>query len=681
MAIDINSEADLKKIGNDAGFPLSGAYVLNASFIISDEWIAIGSMSSPFTGTFNGYNGTAKNTITFQSSTPGGVFTLKQSPTEPNPNSAGFGLFGYVRDSEIKNLTIFVESDMTSDVNTGMNLGIGPLVSVLVGRAAGDLTIEDCHIKTAATTTPTLFGDVHVGSFVGSADVPGSTTPFDLKIIDSTSSINIDGLTSVGGFVGDSADGKINAENCEYTGNVVGRAAVGGFIGYAQIDADLKNISTHGSVSSIDESIAGFTNGEFAGGIAGRIGNPSLSPILISIQNSFSTSDILADANYAGGLAGQIASATIKQSYATGNVTALGTSGITGGLVGQINTDTQITESYATGNVHGRNSGGFVGFINFDAIISDCYSTGNILSDTAHAGGFIGFIQDGGTISVKNCYSTGTVKALGNYSYYDPDPDYGYVGGFIGKVNSSKDTSRVSTSLSLTDCMALANQVNSQAPSSANAPSGKFLGGVLIDGLVNKTVINMDVTIADSYYWVGTYGGNTYTAPVDIPGITNFNIDFNPVSKDNVWFTLGSDPIWTTWNTAAVWEQAPVSSGYGLPILGWQNDSGTIVAPIPDGTGLFYTPSSGGSSTGGATISSNGSSPAPTGSQNPPVDTTSPVQNNNTQPLNNATPPVSGSTDERKPISTTTWLIIGCVLIIVAVACVFGYRYYNDKKV
>ena len=121
--------------------------------------------------------------------------------------------------------------------------------------------------------------------------------------------------------------------------------------------------------------------------------------------------------NHVGGLVGYNLGGTVSNCYATGSVTADGST--VGGLVGYINGGT-ISNCYATGSVTGREDvGGLVG-VSYGSI-SNCYATGSVTADGSNVGGLVG--SNGDTIS--NCYATGSVTGDCN------------VGGLVGESNDT----------------------------------------------------------------------------------------------------------------------------------------------------------------------------------------------------------------------------------------------------
>ncbi len=134
--------------------------------------------------------------------------------------------------------------------------------------------------------------------------------------------------------------------DCYATGNVAGKALIGGIVGY--------NRSNTGTIS-----------------------------------RSYSTAHVSGE-SIIGGLVGENGTAcTIERCYATGNV--IGTDFWIGGLVGW-NAYGSVLSCYATGDVSGNTDvGGLTGF-NLGGIISDSYATGSVTGNSS-LGGLCGIGQ------------------------------------------------------------------------------------------------------------------------------------------------------------------------------------------------------------------------------------------------------------------------------------------------
>lgn len=166
--------------------------------------------------------------------------------------------------------------------------------------------------------------------------------------------------------------------------SVTGKDQVGLLAGRANRDIDFINCHVNGSA----------TGNRNVGGMVGDVNHSNFlhcsSSATVGVNNQ-------GDVRYHGGLIGVIngGSSSVKQSFATGNVT--GASRI-GGLVGAQGYNTTIENCFATGNVYPTVSlqtspmiGGLVGEV-FQAVLRYSYSTGvvDITGLTAQYGGLVG---------------------------------------------------------------------------------------------------------------------------------------------------------------------------------------------------------------------------------------------------------------------------------------------------
>jgi len=122
---------------------------------------------------------------------------------------------------------------------------------------------------------------------------------------------------------------------------------------------------------------------------------------------------------FVGGLVGNNDNTDISKCSSTGTVSG---SAMIGGLAGQI-INSAVDKCFSTVSVNCSVSylGGFAAIID-NTSVSNCYATGSVngpSSGTARAGGFLGYLNPGGTID--KCYSTGLVTAV-----------IDLVGGFLG---------------------------------------------------------------------------------------------------------------------------------------------------------------------------------------------------------------------------------------------------------
>ncbi|PKM51246.1 MAG: hypothetical protein CVV02_07770 [Firmicutes bacterium HGW-Firmicutes-7] len=223
--------------------------------------------------------------------------------------------------------------------------------------------------------------------------------------------------------------------NCKATINIVGVSVVGGLVG-VNMFGSITGSSTAGSVLSMPgegEAIGGFV-GLNAGTITDcysevdvegidadlSIGAKSVGSLVglnyMDIMNSYATGSAKGKERV-GSLVGENTGdfdAVITDCYATGDAVGIK---YVGGLTGY-NNGSDIINSYATGNASGTEEiGGLVGFTHGTVINS--YATGNA-SGTQAVGGLAGY----GAYHIRDSYATGTVE--GNEA----------VGGLIGRYGS-----------------------------------------------------------------------------------------------------------------------------------------------------------------------------------------------------------------------------------------------------
>ncbi|MCX7261228.1 MAG: filamentous hemagglutinin N-terminal domain-containing protein, partial [Burkholderiales bacterium] len=238
--------------------------------------------------------------------------------------------------------------------------------------------------------------------------------------------------------------GKLNGFGHVISGLNINNASASGYIGlFASSNGHVSNLGLSGSIvgPSWVGAIAGYTNGLVisrsystvavtgAGGVGGLVGLAQ--PVTIS--ESYSTAS---NGGSMGGLVGFLYGGTITSSYATGAIR--GVSG-TGGLVGSMQNNSHITNSFATGDVIATQSnkdsfGGLVGYVpNGDnKTITKSYATGAVrnntgVTGTTYRGGLIGNLGTGTNVNIADNYWNTTANPSFNVS----------TGGTgIGTVNS-----------------------------------------------------------------------------------------------------------------------------------------------------------------------------------------------------------------------------------------------------
>ena len=135
-----------------------------------------------------------------------------------------------------------------------------------------------------------------------------------------------------------------------------------------------------------------------------------------NITNSYATGDVTGTGDSVGGLVGS-GSGNITNSYAAGDVTSTGDS--IGGLVGWKWGSGKIMNSHAEGSVKGSSGvGGLVGS-SIDSNITNSYATNAVTGTRGYVGGLVGYNRDN---NITDSYAMGVVIA----------GIWGYVGGLVG---------------------------------------------------------------------------------------------------------------------------------------------------------------------------------------------------------------------------------------------------------
>ncbi|WP_158633898.1 chitobiase/beta-hexosaminidase C-terminal domain-containing protein [Radiobacillus deserti] len=223
-------------------------------------------------------------------------------------------------------------------------------------------------------------------------------------VILDTVHVEVDGVVSanIGGLVGQN-EGVIRDVSV-IAGTIQGKTSVGGLVG-------INKGTIESSVSN-----ATVTGHSITGGLVGTMDSSG------SIKQSYATGNVSSSLEMAGGLIGSLENGQVMQSHATGEVKGMYSKDglfIAGGLIGEIKSGGQVTESYATGNVFGSYTiGGLVGLSN--GSISKSYAIGNVTATQEWVGGLIG--KNDGYIS--ETYAVG--KVTGNVIK-------GKYGGLIGE--------------------------------------------------------------------------------------------------------------------------------------------------------------------------------------------------------------------------------------------------------
>lgn len=249
------------------------------------------------------------------------------------------------------------------------------------------------------------------------ADVAGTAESAvnisNVKVANST----ITNVGQAGGLVAKLTKGEV--DNVDVNCTVSGTARVGGVIGHA-VSCTITNTTAAGTVTGTDY---------YLGGLVGLMYDSTVKNCSADVDV---TCESLANAySRIGGLVGQIfKGGLIEKCHATGTIIGKGYFG--GGLVGVIDTiedvdgvstvgTVTIKQSYATGNVSliragnakDAGAGGLVGCLEKGkAVVTDCYATGAIEADR-YSAAFFGDLYASTEVTITNGFTNGDLSKLG----------------------------------------------------------------------------------------------------------------------------------------------------------------------------------------------------------------------------------------------------------------------------
>ena len=271
--------AELVNQGNDfSGKLIKLKYDIDLN---NHPWIPIGTNGVGVFSEVNKY---------FSGNFDGGNHTIYNLYTKANHQSMGehldhetsyyhFGLFGYIKNNTIKNLTIQGVNIINGMGNNYTRSLQG--TAALVGYTSGNVLIENVKIMGDIK----IKGEYKVGGIVGSSGgesikvinscvrgkenslisgtdeeykdtnnfggLIGFTAASKTTLENVISNINVDGYTS-GGLIGNVTEGTLNIENACVYGNISNKegSVVGGFVGGRFVSMTLSNCYMVGKVSS-----------------------------------------------------------------------------------------------------------------------------------------------------------------------------------------------------------------------------------------------------------------------------------------------------------------------------------------------------------------------------------------------------------------------------------------------
>lgn len=407
-----NVEVDLgsiKSVGTDTAGLIgygSGLFTINGATIKVNEIISgtttAGGVVAYFTSTANNntFNNILVEVALLQGQYPvGGIIAYQQGANgvvyitnssfsgklNQTSNNASHGTGGIVGTAEgmlhIKDSFVGeFEADGTPKATPTTELiSVGQNLGGLVGLfTKGTLIDNHVAVKTLTSTQS------QVGGVVGKAASTNVKTMNGNKV----SLAEIKGASNVGGLVGLS-EGGLNISNEILDGvNVSGTGNyVGGLVGQMAASGTITNsIVKNSKIEGVD----------YVGGIVGYFAGTSMTSVFVLDHEK------LKGNNYVGGIVG-FTNKPISLSGSDADVEGVD---FVGGFAGAIASGGNISQSYALGEISGRNQvGGFVGQLNAGSLIN-VYAVEDVNAN-AQVGGLVGYAL--GNFTITNSYSLGIV--------------------------------------------------------------------------------------------------------------------------------------------------------------------------------------------------------------------------------------------------------------------------------
>ncbi len=389
---------ELEWLARKAGTAATGASLASSYTMTEDTELPYQSCNERGE-TVAGYDPIGDSTTGFSGSFDGGDKTIRGLRIESSGDE--IGLFG-VASGNINDVRI-----EGAEIIGGKN--VGTLAGKYTGGAISNVHITEDEEGKGSVKSTAADSDVYVGGLVGymNSDV-------DPAVTESSSAVAVEALgNNVGGLVGRQA-GKGQITKSYTTGDVTGKNKVGGIIGnmgfsskvYGYTSGDISGEEyVGGLVGYTEKDVYGYATGTIRGTVrvGGLVGNSGFSPGNVF---GYTTGDISAKGDYAGGLAGDSAGGKI---YGLSTGTIRGNESV-GGLVGR---QFGNINGYATGDVIGADKvGGLAGHVS-DGFTTgqEGYFRGNVISTASDPSNAIDFgltigKNESSSTSINYYYST-----------------------------------------------------------------------------------------------------------------------------------------------------------------------------------------------------------------------------------------------------------------------------------
>ena len=211
--IPIASASDFAKIGNDAGYPLSGNYLVTQDFSVSSaDHRPLGTYAEPFTGTFDGDGHTITVDLTYTNA----------SAVNTIAGCAYVGLFGCIKSASVTNLT--VAGTMTVNTVCGYIGGI-------IGCSYGAASFTDLVSKVDMTITLDDYPNAtcyvsYIGGVIGMIHPDPAATDYTAVSVSSCANYGTINVTSAV---------EKSANNGAYAYHAAAKGGYGGIVGATSV--------------------------------------------------------------------------------------------------------------------------------------------------------------------------------------------------------------------------------------------------------------------------------------------------------------------------------------------------------------------------------------------------------------------------------------------------------------
>jgi gliding motility-associated-like protein len=485
-----------------------------------------------------------------------------------------FGIFGVVNNGIIKNLKV-------DNANISVQLNSYNGAGILIGALYSNSTIYNVENVTieSSTISSTNSNNGYVGGLIG--------------------------RTSGSKIINTNVDAEVNA----ILNNSGNGANIGGFIGRIDNSVFIKHSSSSGTVN---------TNGWRSGGFLGSGSGSST-----TIEECFSTSDVIGGASGQGGFVGNFYQGTIKNCYSIGDISIypdlITTSDWVGSFFGFGQSSPNYENNYGIGSLptNGYGFGGYSNVVNGDDNFFDTTTTGTTTALRPFYSGTLNATLNGVTTSEMKTKSTFTDEGWDFINVWDmhSSVNNGYpflintVPNPIVKISSAQTS--ISSTAPVDITFTITESINDFDLSDISLSGNGSIGSVLTQVSSTTYMVaytapadqtgTVTITVNDSTFTGGPDGLNNYgdslvlsydTTSPEVDTFTSSDINLNSSEEANLAVTLTQSST-TFLQSDIILESSGATTGslsvftavnsktYSLLYTPPSNFSGTVTLTIP----------------------------------------------------------------------------------------------------